>query len=264
MLSNVLPRQPQGVTSLTTVTKPNQLPSTKTLVSQHFQDQNGNLGNCAAYGSPSSLNDNEVLIVNQPYRTTPLVLPHAKTIHDIGNPKNKFISPTKEPQPGQPYRTSSMAMPAPKTINEAGAGAPAYQQHRGPQYFTDRTPVPKGPTVYNSPAALYSQETLAEEADNPSYSQANTAILQTPREPSVTKGQESATHKMVMESEMASGQALSLNTDDCSSLDRPDSQMSNKSDRWRPGMDPLLKNSSINQSASFKKVMYSVMGDSSF
>ena len=42
---------------------------------------------------------------------------------------------------------------------------------------------------------------------------------------------------MVMESEMASGQALSLNTDDCSSLDRPDSQMSNKSDRWRPGMD---------------------------
>ena len=29
----------------------------------------------------------------------------------------------------------------------------------------------QGPTVYNSPAALYSQETLAEEADNPSYSQ---------------------------------------------------------------------------------------------
>ena len=42
---------------------------------------------------------------------------------------------------------------------------------------------------------------------------------------------------MVMESEIASGQALSLNTDDCSSLDRPDSQMSNKSDRWLPGMD---------------------------
>merc|ERR1719228_2114839 len=65
----------------------------------------------------------EVFVVNQPYRTTPLVLPHAKTIHDIGDPKKKFASATKDSQ-GQPYRTSTLVMPTPRTINDVGAGAP--------------------------------------------------------------------------------------------------------------------------------------------
>ena len=47
----------------------------------------------------------------------------------------------------------------------------------------------QGMTVYNSPAALYSQETLAEEADSPSYSQATHLP---PKSPSLG---ESATHK---------------------------------------------------------------------
>jgi len=38
----------------------------------------------------------EVNIEKQPYRTTPLVLPHAKTIHDHGEVGNKFISTVRE------------------------------------------------------------------------------------------------------------------------------------------------------------------------
>ena len=32
----------------------------------------------------------------QPYRTTPLVLPHAKTIHDVGEQGNKFLTPSRQ------------------------------------------------------------------------------------------------------------------------------------------------------------------------
>merc|ERR1719499_2452338 len=41
-------------------------------------------------------NDADLNIEKQPYRTTPLVLPHAKTIHDIGEVGNKYVTPTKE------------------------------------------------------------------------------------------------------------------------------------------------------------------------
>ena len=71
----------------------------------------------------------------QPYRTTPLVLPHAKTIHDHGEVGNKFISTVREDnQPRvieyswhkifqimlyfKPYRTSTLIMPTPRTIHE--------------------------------------------------------------------------------------------------------------------------------------------------
>ena len=36
----------------------------------------------------------------------------------------------------QPYRTSPLVMPGPRTINEVGVGAPTFQPHRGPQYWT--------------------------------------------------------------------------------------------------------------------------------
>merc|ERR1712002_254161 len=36
--------------------------------------------------------EHEVLIENQPYRTTPLVLPHPKTIHHMGEINKKFYS----------------------------------------------------------------------------------------------------------------------------------------------------------------------------
>eukprot|EP00092_Neocalanus_flemingeri_P000380 GFUD01000404.1.p1 GENE.GFUD01000404.1~~GFUD01000404.1.p1 ORF type:complete len:160 (+),score=47.66 GFUD01000404.1:369-848(+) len=157
-------------------------------------------------------------------------------------------------------------MPTPRTITEAGAGATAYQQHRGPQYYLDRTHMAKGMTAYNCPAALYSEESLAKEADSSSYIQATQSHVPTLREPSLPRGQESETLKMVMEAEMAAGKSVNQDKVDGkhfagSSLDRPDSQLSNTSDRW-PTVDPVRKNSSINQSTSFKKLMYSVMGDS--
>ena len=37
----------------------------------------------------------------QPYHTTPLVLAHAKTIHNMGETQNNLISTTKEPQAAQ-------------------------------------------------------------------------------------------------------------------------------------------------------------------
>eukprot|EP00090_Calanus_glacialis_P007233 TRINITY_DN15685_c0_g1_i5.p1 TRINITY_DN15685_c0_g1~~TRINITY_DN15685_c0_g1_i5.p1 ORF type:complete len:102 (+),score=28.82 TRINITY_DN15685_c0_g1_i5:3-308(+) len=101
--------------------------------------------------------------------------------------------------------------------------------------------------MYNSPVQLYSKDALAMETDTQTKGQ-------TPKEPSLTRGQESATHQLVLESELSAQEHST----------RPDSQLSNTSDRWRPLTDPVMNNSSINQSASFKKLMYSVMGDSEF
>jgi len=199
--------------------------------------------------------DHEVLIANQPYRTTPLVLPHAKTIHDGGEMNKNIISTTKkEPQGSQPFRNSSLVMAAPRTINETGVGAGPYRPYRGPQYFADRKPVDKAQAVYNSPVHLYSQDTLEQEADNPSHTQVIHSTPPPAKEPSITRSLESATQQMVLQSEQ-SGQDSGA---------RPDSQLSNTSDRWRHVQDPVMKDSTINQSASFKKLMYSVMGDSDF
>lgn len=185
--------------------------------------------------------EHEVLITNQPYRTTPLVLPHAKTIHDVGEAQKTLASlSTENPRP---YRNSSLAMAAPRTINETGIGAGPYRPYRGPQYYTDRKPVEKNPVSYNSPIRLYGKEALAEaEADQAKQANAAQNELSAP-------AQESATHQMVIERELTG---------------RPDSQISNSSDRWRSTQDPVMKDSSINQSNSFKKVMYAVMGDSDF
>lgn len=182
----------------------------------------------------------EVLVENQPYRTTPLVLPHAKTIHDTGDINKKFYSASQESQGPKPYRNSSLVMPGPKTIHEAGIGAGPYRPYRGPQYFVDKKPTEKVQSVYNSPIPLYSKATLAKEVATPTIS-----------EPA-TQGElllESATQQMVLESDTGA---------------RPDSQLSNTEDRWRQATDPVMGDSSINQSASFKKVMYSVMGNSDF
>jgi len=89
----------------------------------------------------------------------------------------------RKPQNGSamPYRNSALIMPGPKTIHEVGplgGQYRGYQQYRGPQYWADKglTPVPASQfsladpgvqekpavsRVYNSPAALYSEENLA-------------------------------------------------------------------------------------------------------
>merc|ERR1719495_685120 len=75
MLSNLLPRQApkQAIYSLTAMSRS----------PQHEAP------------SPVQQVEHEVLITNQPYRTTPLVLPHAKTIHDVDEDASVFCaSPT--------------------------------------------------------------------------------------------------------------------------------------------------------------------------
>merc|ERR1711962_1763038 len=173
--------------------------------------------------------EHEVLIDNQPYRTTPLVLPHPKTIHHKGEINKNFYSTTAIQDGGQPYRNSALVMPAPRTIHEVGVGAGPYTPYRGPQYYTDKKVVEKAQPVYNSPLPLYSSQTLAENSNPPTKK--NSDI-------------ETATQQMVLVSE---GSPLSNNQD--------------TEDR-RVNKDPVMRDSSINQSASFKKLMYSVMGNS--
>ena len=106
MLSHLLPRQtqkPQTMNpNISTLTRPASLP---------YKDQE-----CQEFVPIIHHIDHEVLLTNQvnllricpcftcilqPYRTTPLVLPHAKTIPDIGETQNNLISTTKEPQAAQ-------------------------------------------------------------------------------------------------------------------------------------------------------------------
>ena len=39
-----------------------------------------------------------------PYRTTPLVLPHAKTIHSVGEQGNRFLTASGTQEESQPVR----------------------------------------------------------------------------------------------------------------------------------------------------------------
>lgn len=167
---------------------------------------------------------------NPPYRTTPLVLPHAKTIHSVGEQGNRFLSASGTQEESQPpYRTSSLVMPGPRTIHEVRGGGPSFSPYRGPQYYADKgfTPLPL-PTItqhaphttrplhplqlYNSPVHLYGDEALAEALNKPvAVTGAGTAARQKYQLPVKTGGAPN-----------------------------------------------------INQSSSFKKVMYSVMRDSEF
>lgn len=178
-------------------------------------------------------------LTDQPYRTLPLVLPRAKTIHDTV-PANKFLTVSLASPGDQPYRNSAVGLATPRTINDlsVGEGAPVYQQYRGPQYNTPLAkPRVKSPgLVYNSPAPLYSEENLAEAALHPIYGQEAKAGL------SGGASQWSDTHQ-VQPSPQHSDRASQLN---------------------RPTIDPVMKNNSINQSSSFKKVMYSVLGETEF
>merc|ERR1712098_428109 len=120
----------------------------------------------------------------------------------------------------QPYRNSALVMAAPRTIHEVGVGAGPYKPYRGPQYYTDKKHTEKAQPVYNSPLPLYSTQTL------------------TGTPATIT---ESATQQMVLRAETGDHSA-----------------------KVSGARDPVMRDSSINQSASFKKVMHSVMGNSEF
>jgi len=177
----------------------------------------------------------------------------------------------------QPYRNSCVALPAPRTINDLppGRGAPVYQQYRGPQFNTQmakpalKTGLPT--PAYNSPVPLYSKDNLAEAlAENPGFVQAPKPTLPTVNTATISKPHESETFRMILESEMGgaknhAGIGSKQFERQLSGQDRPGSQQSDRSsDAGRPSLDPVMKNNTINQSASFKKVMYSVMGETEF
>lgn len=186
------------------------------------------------------LQEPEVFLDHQPYRTTPLVLPHAKTIHDLGEQGNKFVTASKQPDldlASPPYRTSSLVQPGPRTIHEVRGGGPTFRPYRGPQYYADKgyTALPL-PTItqhttdsgvaqvqplqlYNSPVNLYSDQALAEALQN---------------------------------KPLAVG--TNVTTNGTVATPSPRYQLPAKT-----GGPP-----NINQSSSFKKVMYSVMRDSEF
>ena len=103
MLSHLLPRQQQNQEShshhISAMARPISVP----YKNQEYQE----------FVPIANQVDDEVLLTNQvnllrifscftyilqPYRTTPLVLPHAKTIHDMGETGNNLISTTKKPQ----------------------------------------------------------------------------------------------------------------------------------------------------------------------
>jgi len=237
--------------------------------SRHITPQN-NL--TSRTSSSMNSHQDDVPLVLQPYRTTPLVLPHAKTIHDVGNPNTKFIASVQEPQTGQPYRNATMAMPGPKTINEIFVGGPTYQPQRGPQYNSGgsigRPNVIKATPaqIYNSPAQLYSEEAKTEAAQHPGFVQASQQKLPTNKDATLSKPHESETFKMILEAEMGSmkNQAGVMGRRFSKDLDRPNSQLSDRSEKSRHSQDPVMKDNTINQSASFKKVMYSVLGETEF
>jgi len=210
----------------------------------------------------------EVPLVCQPYRTTPLVLPHAKTIHDT-IPASKFLNQHPETAPSQPYRNSCVALPAPRTINDLSPreGAPVYRQYRGPQYNTQiqHTKSANKNAVYNSPASLYSEENLTDAASHhPGYVQSSKPHLPSSGAATISQPHESDTFRMILESEMGSAKdcaGVGGKNFEKSAQERPLSQQSNVSAELR---DPVMKNTSINQSASFKRVMHSVMGETEF
>lgn len=95
--------------------------------------------------------------------------------------------------------------------------------------------------------------------------QASYLHLPSPKESSFAKPNESETFKIIMREEIAYAKdqnGIAAKKFDKSQSNRPLSQLSDNSDESK--LDPVLKNTSINQSTSFKKLMNSVMGETEF
>jgi len=167
-----------------------------------------------------------------------------------------------------------------------GAGAPTYQPPRGPQYkasgvggqgpqqmerpiFGAGLKSGQAPCSYNTAINLYSDDNLAaavatQDGLHPGFVPPSKPTLPSNRDATFSKPQESETFKLILESEMGSAKnedgIVGKDFSKCGGGDRPASQASDTSRT----IDPLMKNTSINQSASFKKVMYSVLGETEF
>lgn len=135
---------------------------------------------------------------------------------------------------------------------------------------------------FNSPLNIYSDDAIAYEAAvNPSIVQANTPTLNqiqnqyhpgyvpsskphlpTPRDATFSRPQASETFKLILESEMDKAKdhpnTIGSEFTKEKQVSRPSSVMSNNSSKTN---DPFMMNNNINQSTSFKRLMYSVLGE---
>jgi len=125
------------------------------------------------------------------------------------------------------------------------------------------------PNHHHTPAQQDRQILAAAPAQtfHPGYVQALPPQLPFSRDATVSRPQESETFKMIMRAEMIGAKdqsSIDAKMFDKSQNTRPSSQTSDLSDESRILVDPLLKNTSINQSSTFKKLMHSVLGETEF
>jgi len=207
------------------------------------------------------LQDNDVAKVqNQPFRTTPLVSPTPRTINELHQKPTSF-SPTPMTSPS-PY--GGHHQPMSKTIQIGGSQKQIVSQQ------------------FNSPMNMYSDEAIAESAvANQALLQSNVPTLgqiqnnayhpgfvpsstkphlPTPRDSTFSRPQASETFKIIMESEMDKAKdhqgMVGSEFPKEKHSSRPSSVMSNNSSTKRD--DPFMINNNINQSTSFKRLMYSL------
>jgi len=199
----------------------------------------------------------------QPYRTTPLVIPAPKTINDMGvtNRSTPFNRQEVSSQPISPISPNSGNQQV-KTINIGG---------------TQKQIVS---SQFNSPLNMYSEEAIAESAltnqalvqsnvptlgqiqnnnYHPGYVPSSKPHLPTPRDATFSRPQASETFKIILESEMDKAKDHQGMTGSEFQKDkhpsRPSSVLSNNSSK---NQDPFMMNNNINQSTSFKRLMYSL------
>jgi len=202
-------------------------------------------------------------VLSQPYRTTPLVIPAPKTINDMGvtNRSTPFNRQEVSSQPISPISPNSGNQQV-KTINIGG---------------TQKQIVS---SQFNSPLNMYSEEAIAESAltnqalvqsnvptlgqiqnnnYHPGYVPSSKPHLPTPRDATFSRPQASETFKIILESEMDKAKDHQGMTGSEFQKDkhpsRPSSVLSNNSSK---NQDPFMMNNNINQSTSFKRLMYSL------
>eukprot|EP00092_Neocalanus_flemingeri_P006967 GFUD01007519.1.p1 GENE.GFUD01007519.1~~GFUD01007519.1.p1 ORF type:complete len:302 (-),score=78.08 GFUD01007519.1:120-1025(-) len=170
----------------------------------------------------------------------------------------------EEVQSGQqPFRTSTMVLPAPRTIREVGGGSGyySYQPPRGPQFCQAKPPAAQ-PTPLH-----YSQGIKRDPNSHPGYVQAALPQLPSSKDATLSKPHESETFKIILKAEMVAAKdqsGIDAKKFEKTQHSRPLSQLSDLSEGSRFPVDPVLKNTSINQSTTFKKLMHSVMGETEF
>lgn len=200
-------------------------------------------------------------ISKQPYRTSPLVTPAPKTINEFGT-SNRSKSLNRQDVSSQPMSPTNNQQQM-KTVNIGGTQKQIVSQQ------------------FNSPMNMYSEEAIAESAlANPALMQSNVPTLgqiqnnyhpgyvpsSKPHLPTLSgtysRPQASETFKIILESEMDKAKDHQGMTGAEFQKDkhpsRPSSVMSNNSSKTQ---DPFMGNNTISQSTSFKRLMYSVLGE---